>query len=280
MGSVRSRKASQLSELTGVFGYEVSGFAFLCNVADRMGDLKNDAGAKILRNDLDSDAVRHFTWMYSTATFYGVDKAWKAGDIHERLGNGSEELFRLYKEGTGQDLSYLRTLNNAPVPSELHLTRPSNMSKQQFSDLLDSVMDYQNNRIAINASRSFSGKASGREAAEAAIEYFHQNGLTSYQISADGNSATVVGNRRISDAEYNAFRQELMTLGHDGYRPRAKEQPQKNQPSQGPTASEQTTENLRIASALIDKASQPTHQDPVPTTPARIPADLGRGGYG
>jgi hypothetical protein len=175
MDSVGVRKASQMTELTKLFGSQVSGFVFLCNVADRMGNLKNDNGRYILRNERDRDAVRHFTWMYSTATFYGTDKAWKAGDIHERLGNGSDELFRLYKEGTGQDLSFVATLEGAPLPNEFILTRPSNMTKQQFSDLLDSIMDYQNNRAAVNASRSFSGQASGKEAAEAAIEYFYKN---------------------------------------------------------------------------------------------------------
>jgi hypothetical protein len=98
------------------------------------------------------------------------------------------------------------------------------MSVAQFKALLDSIMDYQNNNIAIHASRYWSGKASGREAAEVAIEYFYQFGLTFFNLSADGNTGTILVNQKISYAEYLAFKTELLTRGHDGnYRGRSKD---------------------------------------------------------
>lgn len=257
MGSVTSRKSLQFIEAAKIFGYNVSGFVLLTKVSERMGDLTGSDRNYILPDVVDRDAVRHFTWMYSTSTFYGAPKAWQVGDIHEKLGAGSEQLFKLYEDGTNQDLSYLKDLNSTSIASDLTLSRPSNMSAAQFKELIATIMDYQNNKIAINAARSSPGKASGREGAEAAIEYFHDNGLTSFQMSKDGNMGTVLVNHKISDAEYNAFKKELMTLDHSGYRKSSASQ-KNNKLDQKISGSDLTPETSyqKIAAATQAIASQ------------------------
>jgi hypothetical protein len=102
----------ELKKYREIFGFELSGFLFLSGLAERMANLKNRPGeATIVSNFYQRDAIRHFTWMYSTASNYGVDKAQQAGDAHERFSGKADELFALYKNGTGQDISYLRDPN-------------------------------------------------------------------------------------------------------------------------------------------------------------------------
>jgi hypothetical protein len=266
VGSVTSRKAFQFIEATKIFGYNVSGFVLISNVAERMGDLTGDNGKYIMPEVVDRDAVRHFTWMYSTSTFYGTSKAWQIGDVHERLGAGSEELFKLYKAGTNQDLSYVKDPNKAALADDLILNRPSNMSIKQFKELVATIMDYQNNKIAINAARNFSGKASGREGAEAAIEYFHDNGLTSFKMSKDGNTGTVLANHKISDAEYYAFKKELRTLDHSGYRKSSNSQ-KDNKPDKpffaGNFTPEKSYQKLATAALAIAPQLRPLKVDVV-----------------
>jgi hypothetical protein len=212
-----ARERRQAIEYARIFGYSVTGFAILTDASKKIAELKGSNGRYVLDSGMKIDSMRHLTWMMSAASFYGASKAYEAGDVHERFGNDSERLLKLYKDGTGQDLSYL-TKQGSILNENLTLTKPSNMSKDQFKRLVDSVMDYQNNNIAINAAKYIESPKTAKEAAKIANAYLLQYGATTYKLSSNGNSAEILVNQKISSEEYEKFKEKLQGVNHAGDR--------------------------------------------------------------
>jgi hypothetical protein len=212
-----ARERRQAIEYARIFGYNVTGFSILTDGSKKIAELKGSDNRYILDSGMKIDSMRHLTWMMSVASFYGASKAYEAGDVHERFGNDSERLLKLYKDGTGQDLSYL-TKEGFILNQNISLTRPSNMSKEQFRRLTDSIMDYQNNNIAINAAKYIEGTKTAKEAAKIANAYLLQYGATTYSLSSNGNSAEILVNQKISSEEYERFKEKLKGVNHTGDR--------------------------------------------------------------
>jgi hypothetical protein len=269
-----ARERRQAIEYTRIFGYYVTGFAVLTDASKKIAELKGSNGRNILGSGMKIDSMRHLTWVMSTASFYGASKAYEAGDVHERFGNDSERLLKLYKDGTGQDLSYL-TKQGSILNKNLTLTKPSNMSKYQFKRLVDSVMDYQNNNIAINAAKYIEGSKTAKEAAKIANAYLLQYGATTYELSSNGNSAEILVNQKISSEEYERFKEKLQRVNHAGdevNKPSTKQQAAVTTFTNG-EVTEATTSNMNKsatnqtpATISSNEAGKTTEKQPVTAT--------------
>lgn len=215
MGNVVGEDAnefvSQRASFIRLFKKDIARFVRISSASEEFGKVKKTGTNQFAITSREHrDALRHFTWMYCTTKNFGAEKAWKAGDIHERLGNSSNTYFGLYRVGSGRDISNL--VNPNTRITEAQLNKPANMSNGQFKKMVESIVDYQNNAIAINHAQNNRNAATPKVAAQEAAKYIQTQGLTTYKLSKDGSVATILGNQKISEGEYKAFSKRLLQL--------------------------------------------------------------------